>query len=354
MKLIKLITLCVAGSFYFSTAAAQANASINILTLNSGQVELGAVVNVQVTVGNTGPVSSIGVNKVRAQISIPVAIASALPNVQQTGLPPGWTILSNTGGVIQVCNGSDVIPVGQQRQVLIRVQGNAIGGPSTVSGVLSFGPGTGVCTGLGTLSGNNTADDVSQSTIQVVASTLPVTLTDFSAKLVNCKPQLRWTTATERNSDRYEIERTNADNTNWSPVGVTAAAGNTDSKTEYSFSDNSIIGSSEQILYRLKMIDKDGRHTYSGILRVFINCKTTQVFLYPNPVQDGRLYIALTGESQYTEATLQSLSGQVLLKTKITAGTNAVNVSTVASGLYILNIRDESGFFKNIKVLIQQ
>ena len=87
-----------------SSASGQANASINLLTLNSGQVNQGGVVDVQVTVGNTGPVSSIGVNKVRAQISIPIAIASALPNAGQTGLPAGWTILSNTGGVITVCN----------------------------------------------------------------------------------------------------------------------------------------------------------------------------------------------------------------------------------------------------------
>ncbi len=170
MKLLKLLMLSLVGAFWLSSATGQANANINVLTLNSGQVAQGGVVDVQVTVGNTGPASQIGVNKVRAQISIPIAIATALPNAQQTGLPPGWTILSNTGGVIQVCNGSDIIPVGQQRQVFIKVQGLNIGGPSTVAGVLSFGPGTGVCTGLGMLSGNSTADDVSQSTIQVIAA----------------------------------------------------------------------------------------------------------------------------------------------------------------------------------------
>ncbi|MDZ4794927.1 MAG: T9SS type A sorting domain-containing protein [Bacteroidota bacterium] len=158
-----------------SELAAQANASINLLTLNSGLVNLGGNVNLQVTVGNTGPISPIGVNKVRAQISIPIAIASAAPNIEQTGLPAGWIILSNTGGVITVCNGTDIIPVGAQRQVLIKIRGDAVGGPSTIAGQLTFGPGTGICTGLGTLSGDLPADNISQSTIQVLA-VLPCTL----------------------------------------------------------------------------------------------------------------------------------------------------------------------------------
>ncbi len=196
MKFVKRLVFFIIGAFLVYSASGQANASINILTLNGGQVTLGQTVDIQVTVGNTGPVSSIGVNKVRAQISIPSAIATALPNPQQTGLPSGWIILSNTGGTIQVCNGTDIIPVGQQRQIFIKVQANAVGGPSTVSGVLSFGPGTGVCTGLGTLPGNITADDISQSTIQVVPA-LPCTIAlTASAGTIQCNGGTTTLTAT--------------------------------------------------------------------------------------------------------------------------------------------------------------
>jgi len=99
------------GAFGAFDASGQANATLNILTLNSGQVILGGTVDIQVTVGNTGP-GSITTNKVRAQISIPIAIATALPTPQQTGLPSGWTVTVNTGGSITVCNGTDAIPAG--------------------------------------------------------------------------------------------------------------------------------------------------------------------------------------------------------------------------------------------------
>src|ERR1043166_3533213 len=171
MKQIKIILIVLSGVFLMSVnAAGQANASLNILTQHSGRVNVGSTINIQVTVAATtglgGEAGPIPVNKVRVQISVPAAIASPLPNGQQTGIPSGWTILSNSGGVITVCNGSDIIPVGQQRQILIKVQGTGVGGPSTVAGSLSFGPGGGVCTGPGSLTGDNTGDNTSTSSIQ--------------------------------------------------------------------------------------------------------------------------------------------------------------------------------------------
>jgi Ricin-type beta-trefoil lectin domain-like/Secretion system C-terminal sorting domain/SprB repeat len=186
MKLIKLLMLFLIGAFAVTSANGQtANASLNIITLNNGQVGLGQTGDIQVSVGNTGP-GNILANKVRAQISIPIAIASALPNAQQTGLPPGWTITVNTGGSITVCNGSDVIPAGTQRQVFIKVTGTALGGPSTVNGSLLFSSGTS-CTIPGTLSGDNVADNTATTSIQTVpASACSLNGVSASAGTIAC------------------------------------------------------------------------------------------------------------------------------------------------------------------------
>jgi large repetitive protein len=169
MKLFKLIMLFLIGSFVVSSnATGQANAFIQVLTLNSGTVTQGGTVDIQVTVGNSGPTSNIVANNVRTQVSVPAALVNILPNAQQTGIPAGWIITSNNGTTIQLCNGSDVIAPGTQRNVLIKVQGNTIGGPLTVSGGLSFRSGTN-CASPGTLPGNNTADDNGTSSISVTA-----------------------------------------------------------------------------------------------------------------------------------------------------------------------------------------
>ncbi len=173
MKLIKSTILLLVCVFTVLNTIGQANASLNILTLNSGQVIQGQTVDIQVTIGATagtgGQQGPIGVNKVRAQISTPVSLVSLLPIVQQTGLPPGWTItvLNTVTGSITICNGTDIIPINQQRVILIKVQGNNVGGPSTINGNLLFSNGI-ACGSTGTLAGDNTADNSSQSSVQVI------------------------------------------------------------------------------------------------------------------------------------------------------------------------------------------
>lgn len=350
MKLSTLFILFLAGILSLPRAYSQANASINILTQNSGLVSLGGTVFLEVTLNNTGPTSSIGLYKVKTQISVPSAIASIPTTGHQ--LPPGWTITSNIGTAINLSNGTDIIPVNESRTILIAMHGDAVGGPSTVSGQLSFSNGNPPGTGPGTLPGDNTADNFSASTIEVTNAT-PVTLTDFNASVINCQPVLNWVTENEINLDRFEIESGNPDNATWSYVGAAAAKGYTSTKSKYNFIDRNLTVTAGRILYRLKLIDKDGRYKYSAVLPVFINCKATQVHAYPNPVKNGRLYVSLTGAARYSEATLLSLSGQVILKHNINNGTNYLNVSNIAAGLYELNIKDPSGLVTKVKVFIQ-
>jgi hypothetical protein len=353
MKLLTLLIIFSAGLLGVTTSLGQANAYIQVLTLNSGNVDLAGTVDIQVTVGNTGPANNIAANNVRTQVSVPSSLVSILSNAQQTGIPAGWSITSNNGTTIQLCNGSDVIAPGTLRNVLIKVQGNTIGGPLTVSGGLTFRSGSN-CAAPGTLAGNNTADDNGTSSITVV-NPVPVTLTDFSALLVNCQPALKWVTETEINSDRFEIERSNAGSINWAKAGTVMAGGNTSRKTEYNFIDRNAGTASEKVLYRLKMIDKDGRFTYSDVLPVAINCNTQKVSVFPNPVQNGRLYISLTGIKGKTEAALLNLAGQVILTTNVNNGTSKMDVSHIANGVYILNVTEKGGneVSKKVKVLIQ-
>ncbi len=168
MKLFKLFILFLASNYIVSSSLAQANPSISVLPANSGLVNLGATLDLQITIGNTGT-ASIAAAKLRPVITIP-AIVNILPDAQQTGLPAGWIIVagSNTGSQIRICNGSDVIAGSTSRTIIIKVVGVTIGGPLTFSGQLNFGGAT--CTVAGAApAGNNIADDNATSTITVIA-----------------------------------------------------------------------------------------------------------------------------------------------------------------------------------------
>ncbi len=358
MKKIKLLILFLVFAIATANVFGQVNPTISVIgqgttnPMNVGEVPLGGTLDLLIVVGNTGA-ANVTANRLRPVITVP-ALVTILPDAQQTGLPAGWSILSNAGGIIRLCSGADVIAPSASRSIIIKVQGANIGGPTTFSGQLNFG-GTSSCAASGAApSGNNTADDNSQSTVTVVAALVPLTLTDFSATLKNCQPLLAWTTESEINTDRFEIERSNASNSNeWKFIGTVAANGNSASKLNYSFNDKNISATSEKVFYRLKMIDKDGRFNYSNILPVLVNCKTGNLLVYPNPVHDGKLYVSLAGTVGYAEGNLISMTGQIVLKSKMNNGTNYLNVSNMVDGVYVLKISDKNGFEKTVKVSIK-
>ena len=198
MKFLKLFMLLFVTGFMVKNVTAQqlaTNANINIGAANAGVVNQGALLDLSISVTNTGA-NPILANRVRPSISLPTTIASAAANALQTGLPAGWIITANTGGVITICNGTDVIPAGVTRVAIIKIQGTAIGGPSTIGGTLQFGPGTGVCTGLGALNGDLPADNTSQTSITVQAAPACAIGVSASAGTIACNGGTTTLTAT--------------------------------------------------------------------------------------------------------------------------------------------------------------
>ena len=350
MKNLKSIIFTLLISFTSAIAIGQANPFIQVLPDNSGIVAVGATLNLTITVGNTGT-GNILVSKLRPVIQVPAPV-TFLADAQQTGLPAGWTILSNSGSQLRICNSGDVILGQTNRTIILKVQGVTVAPPTQFTANINFGNGT-TCAAGTSVAGDNTADNSAQSTIEVIAAPVPLTLISFSALLNNCEPVLKWVTESEINTDRFEIERSSANASVFTMIGSLSATGSGATKSNYSFSDNNIVTSTEKIFYRLKMIDKDGKFKYSEILPINVNCKITSVSVYPNPVKNGKLYVSVTGLKNNTQATLLSVAGQYILQTKVNNGTNFINVSTLANGIYILNMVEEKGLTKRVKVIIQ-
>lgn len=144
----------------------QANPFINVLPSNSGIVATGGTIDIVVTIGNTGPISTILQAKLRPIIQVPPSV-TFLPNAQQVGLPAGWTILSNTGSQLRVCNSTDSIPINTTRTITLKVQGVTIAPPQTFSGNINFGNGT-TCGAGPSVNGDVIADNSALSTIEVL------------------------------------------------------------------------------------------------------------------------------------------------------------------------------------------
>lgn len=165
MKVFKLLFL-VFTSFLITENAASQDVLLNIITQNSGMVNKKETIFLEITVCNTNAITTVPVYKLRPQISFP----SDLVSIPDTGhiLPPGWTITYNNGSVVRLSNGIDEMLPTTCRTILIALKGKAIGGPSTISGNLTFSNGIapGSVPGAAT-PGDNAADNNSTSTIIV-------------------------------------------------------------------------------------------------------------------------------------------------------------------------------------------
>lgn len=169
------------GVFAISGVFAQANVTLNMLTLNNGDVIQNGTGTLQATVGNTGPSTTIPNGRINLQITVPPSISIA---ATQSSLPTGWTVTNNNGTVINLCNSSATVPVNTATQVIITLQGGASTATGVISGQISFRTN---CTAPGSLSGNNPADDASTAGYQVVAgAACNITGASASAGTIAC------------------------------------------------------------------------------------------------------------------------------------------------------------------------
>lgn len=129
----------------------------------------------------------------------------------------------------------------------------------------------------------------------LVSSTLPVTFASFSGKLQGNNVQLSWVTSTEINSSHFEVERSK-DGIHFSKIGLTAAAGNSNSRQDYAFIDPSLTEGT--YYYRLRQVDNDGRSKYSAVINIRVRAKA-EIVVMPNPASQQIQITGLPLNSSY-------------------------------------------------------
>ena len=216
MKIIKYLMLICIGAFFvaYSAVGQVANPTIQVIGLgttnptNSGEVAIGATLDLLVTIGNTGA-ASITANRVRPRITLP-PIVELLPDAQQS-LPAGWSIIgTSTTQIINICNGTDIIPVNGVRNIIIKVKGVSLGSVQTFSGQLFFG-GTGSCTTTGPAQNSTTTDDFATSSLTVIAAAACSITASATAGTIACNGGTTTLTASSAgtaNAVQYSINGT--------------------------------------------------------------------------------------------------------------------------------------------------
>ncbi|HNE85867.1 MAG TPA: T9SS type A sorting domain-containing protein, partial [Chitinophagales bacterium] len=199
---------------------------------------------------------------------------------------------------------------------------------------------------------NNTASCASSGQILFVrgntpTTVLPIELLSFTGYNDGDVNVLNWVTASERNSAKFEIEKS-YDASTFEYIGEVPAAGNSIIELGYNFNDpNPQFGDN---YYRLKMIDSDGTFKYSEIINIKVREDNMAVQdgiikIYPNPT-NGYLNIQYQS-SRDNNIDLQifdMLGKNMLSKTEhVTRGMNIIQVNafSFAKAMYVLKLIDQ-------------
>lgn len=178
--------------------------------------------------------------------------------------------------------------------------------------------------------------------VNVSLITLPLTLIEFKGKKQADNILLDWTTANETKVNRFEIEHS-ANGSSFDKIGTAMAAGNSNSSRAYTFTDTKPFAAVNY--YRLKMIDTDGRYTYSNVI-VFMGDRSKGIIvsnIKPNPfIETINLGIVLQ-QAQALTVQMVDMTGRVVSTKQVQAkaGNNDImynGLSQLADGVYYIRI----------------
>lgn len=183
-------------------------------------------------------------------------------------------------------------------------------------------------------------------TINKVITPLPITLLDFTAIKKVRNVVLNWSTASEQNNDRFEIERT-TDGINWITIQTISGNGNSNTVIHYTGIDKNPTNGTNY--YRLKQIDFNGEYTFSNVRSVVFTAPA-ELNVFPNPAKN------IVTINRGADAVIQIINelGQIMhADQEISGNSTTFNLSGLNSGVYFVKVQDEDSIY-NRKIIILQ
>ena len=171
-------------------------------------------------------------------------------------------------------------------------------------------------------------------TINPIVTPLPITLLDFTAEKEGRKVLLNWSTASEENNDRFEIEKTN-DGINWEIIQSVKGNNHTNGIVKYTEMDKNPFSGTNY--YRLKQIDYNGEFTLSAVRSVLFNTPA-ELTAYPNPANQ---FLTINRGENATINLINELGQIVLADQEISKDNTIFNLSNLNPGIYFVRIQEE-------------
>ncbi|MDQ2771734.1 MAG: T9SS type A sorting domain-containing protein [Bacteroidota bacterium] len=220
---------------------------------------------------------------------------------------------------------------------------------------LTFDPATGQLTVLdrtklkgGTYTLNMTTTDLrgGVTTLPVTFTIgnfpLPVELAAFTAQAQDRAAALRWTTASEKNSARFEIERS-ADGRSFDRLGAVEAQGSSTTAHAYDFLDRDAARTAALVYYRLKQVDLDGTFSYSPVRSVTFKPLVPAFAVYPNPAPAATTLDLTRVPAGNFHLTVVDVLGRTVRQLEATGESmRPLDLGDLATGTYLVRLTGQA------------
>jgi hypothetical protein len=209
----------------------------------------------------------------------------------------------------------------------------------------------------GGFKGDAVVAQIGLDNITAVTEPVPVELNGFTASISGKKVNLEWSTSTETNNLRFDIQR-KYDEIDWLTIGSVKGYGTTTQTHSYSFSDDLNSITSSKVFYRLKQIDFNGSFTFSDAISV-TNIIVSLFELeqnYPNPFNPSTSIQYTLGSKQFVSLKVYNVVGKevaALVNEEKETGYHSIifNANDFPSGVYYYKISAGS-FIQTKKMLL--
>ncbi|WP_118976136.1 T9SS type A sorting domain-containing protein [Taibaiella koreensis] len=166
---------------------------------------------------------------------------------------------------------------------------------------------------------------------------LPIDLRSIVAVNTGSSNRVDWSTAKEDKGEYFELERS----TDSKRFAFLARINGKGAASEYSYTDRSPLGGTNY--YRLKMINNDGKISYSKVVQAIMNGKGAFRFVAsPNPVQHT-VTVSLKGDrAGNATLVLSDVTGKALRTYTVSGKEIGIDMSGLSQGIYLLRYTDDS------------
>lgn len=255
----------------------------------------------------------------------------------------GGTLTPFFSGQIKLFETSNIIEIHIKNKIVCSSWngGNAILGLHNYNGTIYVPPVNATAHNYPTQwSMTNTAYKFQTNCAAVCAVPLPIEFKSFYGQQIDEINKLWWETADEKDIKEFKVERS-LDAQNYSEV-YSIASNNKPSL--YTFNDNTFTKGYINY-YKITAVEFNGKRTSTHAVPIFnTNDKVVIKAVYPNPTHE-KLMVNITGRGAFTECmfTVYDQFGKTVLQkikpVKFGENTIDINVETIESGIYILEIK---------------